>query len=98
MLKLRFEQLLGKPFPGEDQLGAAERLDYERKAIDRCWARIHEAAKAVNPECVIWLSCNQVHDPAIANSRLLREVDWIMDEYRSIAALARFFHGWPLDR
>jgi len=82
-----FEHLLGRPFPGEDQLGAAERLDYERKAIDRCWARIHQAAKAVNPECVIWLSCNQVHDPAIANSRLLREVDWIMDESGTPAAM-----------
>jgi hypothetical protein len=85
--KRLFEQLLGKPFPGEEQLGAGDRLAYERKAIDRCWARIHGAAKGVNPECVIWLSCNQVHDPAIASSTMLREVDWVMDESGTPAAM-----------
>ena len=85
--KRLFEQLSGKPFPGEERLSPGERLAYERKAIDRCWARIHDAAKGVNPDCVIWLSCNQVHDPSIADSRLLREADWVMDESGTPAAM-----------
>lgn len=78
--KKLFEQLTGQPFPGEDKLTPEARLDYERKAIDRCWDRIRTTAKRVNPKCVIWLSCNNVADPTIAGSRMLREVDWMMDE------------------
>lgn len=75
-----FEQLTGRPFPGEDKLTAEAKLDYERKAIDRCWERIRSAAKRINPDCVIWLSCNTPSDPSIANSKLLKEIDWMMDE------------------
>lgn len=75
-----FEQLMGKPFPGPDQLTPEDRVAYERRAIDRCWERIRSTAKRVKPDCVVWLSCNKIHDPALAGSRLLQEVDWAMDE------------------
>ncbi len=75
-----FEQLTGRPFPGADNLAPEAKLYYERKAIDRCWARIRAAAKKAKPDCIIWLSCNKVADPTIAGSALLREVDWMMDE------------------
>ncbi len=82
-----FEQLLEKPFPGADRLAADDKLAYERKAIDRCWARIRDTARKVKPDCVIWLSCNRVADPTVAGSALLREVDWMMDESGTPAAL-----------
>lgn len=75
-----FEKLTGRPFPGEDKLTDEAKLAYEQKAIDRCWERIRSTAKRVKPDCVIWLSCNKVDSPAIAGSRMLREVDWMMDE------------------
>ena len=78
--KQLFEKLTGQAFPGEDKLTAEAKLAYERKAIDRCWERIRSAAKRVQPDCVLWLSCNKVRDPSIAGSRLLKEVDWVMDE------------------
>jgi len=78
--KRLFEKLTGQPFPGEDQLTPEAKLAYERKAIDRCWERIRSTAKRVNPQCVIWLSCNRLKDPSIAGTRLLKEVDWVMDE------------------
>jgi alpha-L-fucosidase len=78
--KKLYEQLTGQPFPGEDTLTPAAKLAYERKALDRCWERIRTTAKRVKPSCVIWLSCNAVHDPSIAGSKLLKEVDWVMDE------------------
>jgi type 1 glutamine amidotransferase len=85
--KRLFEQLLAKPYPGEEQLTSEDRLAYERKAIDRCWTRIREAAKRANPACVIWLSCNEVHNATITNSPMLREVDWVMDESGTPAAI-----------
>jgi len=87
--KKLFEQLMGQPFPGEDKLTPEEKLAYERKAIDRCWERIRSTAKRVNPKCVIWLSCYNVLDPTIAESRLLKEVDWVMDESGNPAASRR---------
>ena len=85
--KQLFEKLTGHAFPGEDKLKPDERLAYERKAIDRCWERIRSTAKRVKPDCVIWLSCNKIQDPAIAGSRLLQEVDWAMDESGSSEAM-----------
>ena len=85
--KKLYQQLMTKAFPGEEKLTAEERLAYEHKAIDRCWARIRDAAKRANPACVIWLSCNKVTDPAIARSRMLKEVDWMMDESGTPAAM-----------
>jgi alpha-L-fucosidase len=75
-----FAQLMGKSFPGMANLTAADKLKYEQLAIDRCWERIRSTAKRVKPDCVIWLSCNKIRNPSIASSRLLREVDWVMDE------------------
>ncbi len=78
--KKLFGKLTGQPFPGEDKLTPEAKLDYERKAINCCWERIHSTAKRVNPQCVIWISCNNVGHPSIAGSQMLREADWMMDE------------------
>ncbi|MEI7901907.1 MAG: alpha-L-fucosidase, partial [bacterium] len=78
--KKLFEQLTGKQFPGEDKLTQESMLDYQRKATDRCWERIRSTAKRVKPDCVIWLSCNNVRDPVLNGSKILGEIDWLMDE------------------
>ena len=67
--KQLFETLVGKPFPANGRPAAADRQVYERKAIERCWRRIHDAAKRVKPDCVIWISCNNVLDPACGHGR-----------------------------
>lgn len=75
-----FERLTGKPFPKSGAPGEQQQLAYERAAIERCWARIHRATKKANPDCIIWLSCNKLSDPTVAGSRMLREVDWALNE------------------
>jgi hypothetical protein len=90
--KRLFEELLAKPFPGEDRVSSEDRLAYERKAINRCWARIREAARRANPAWLIWLSCNDVLNAAIKDSPLLREVDWVMDESGTPAAMKSVAH------
>lgn len=71
---------MGKPFPAAGNVAAQDRLAYERKAIDRCWGRIRQTAKRVAPDCVIWLSCNDLRAPSVVDSTMLREVDWLMNE------------------
>jgi hypothetical protein len=75
-----FTQLTGKPFPSAGQPGKDDKLEYERKAIDRCWARIKATRDNTNPKCVLWLSVGNLADPTILNSPMLREVDWLMNE------------------
>jgi hypothetical protein len=62
-------------------------LAYQRRAIDRCWQRIRQAAKRANPDCILWLSCNKVREETIAGSALLEQIDWMMDEAGSPQAL-----------
>lgn len=78
--KKLYQQLMGEPFPGEDQLTRQQDLTYSRKAIDRCWKTIRKAAKQANPDCIIWLTTNKVHHPHVVNSDMYKQVDWLMGE------------------
>ena len=78
--KKLYAQLMDEPFPGEDKLTAAQMTTYGRNAIDRCWVTIRKAAKETNPDCLVWLTCCDINDPHIANSRALKETDWLLNE------------------
>ena len=78
--KKLYAQLMGEPFPGEDKLTREQDLEYSRKAIDRCWKTIRKAAKNANPDCIIWLTCNNMNHPHVVNSHMYRQADWLMAE------------------
>jgi hypothetical protein len=78
--KLRFEELMGESFPGEDSLSDEVYNEYSRKAIAACWDVIHNAAKETNPDCIIWLTCFDIAHPHIVNSKMFQEIDWLMNE------------------
>jgi hypothetical protein len=78
--KQMYQELMDEPFPGTGALTPDQELSFRRKSIDRCWRSIREAAKGTDPNCIIWLSCNQLTHPDIAGSSLLKDVDWIMNE------------------
>ena len=78
--KRLYSQLTGKPFPESGQPSPEDKLRYERRAIDRCWARIRETRDRTNLGCIIWLSANDLSNPTIADSKLLKECDWVMNE------------------
>jgi hypothetical protein len=84
-----YAQLMGAPFPGEDALTAEQEVAYGRAAIDRCWGVLRAAAKGANPNCLIWLCCNDLDHPHVRHSRMFREVDWLMNEHPNPAALAQ---------
>lgn len=74
-----YAELMGQAFGG-DAPSAADKLSYERRALDRCWTRLRETAKRAKPDCVLWLSCSNLGDPTVADSPLLRQCDWVMNE------------------
>jgi len=78
--KKLYQQLTGETFPGEDKLTKEQEIAYGRMAIDRCWGAIHKAAKTANPNCIIWLSIYMPTHPHVVNSRMFKEVDWLMNE------------------
>ncbi len=78
--KALYQQLMGEPFPGEEQLSTEQDTAYSRKAIARCWQAIKQAAKSADPDCIIWLTVNNMHHPHVINSTMYQEVDWLMNE------------------
>ena len=77
--KKLFTRLTGAAFPAAGP-SREDKLAYERRAIERCWARIRQARDGANPRCAIWLSCSRLNDPTVVDSSLLRECDWVMNE------------------
>jgi uncharacterized lipoprotein YddW (UPF0748 family) len=78
--KMLYTQLMGEAFPGEDKLSKEQDLAYSRKAIDRCWKAIRKAAKDASPDCIIWLTSNNINHPHVINSDMYKEADWLMNE------------------
>jgi len=75
-----FAQLMGRPFPGEEELTGEDDAAYSRRAIERCWQTIRRAAKETEPGCLIWLSCHSPTHPHVVDSLMFREADWLMNE------------------
>jgi hypothetical protein len=59
----------------------ARTLEFNKRALARCWDRIHAAAKKAKPDCIIWLTCFDLQHPQLEGSQMLREVDWLMNEH-----------------
>lgn len=78
--KALYSQLMGEQFPGEDTLTNKQETAYGRKAIDRCWKTIRSAAKKANPDCIVWLTVNNMMHPHVVHSDMYKEADWLMNE------------------
>jgi len=76
----RYQELMNKPFPGEDELTEEDYTAYSRLAIESCWKTIHKAAKETDPNTIIWLTSFDITHPHIINSKMFQEVDWLMNE------------------
>jgi hypothetical protein len=85
--KKRFEELMGVEFPGETKLSEEDYTLYSRKAIEACWEVIHRAAKETNPESILWLTAFDITHPHYVNSKMFRQVDWLMNEEGDIGKI-----------
>jgi len=82
-----YPELFGAPFPGEAAMDAAKIDEFNRRAVARCWDCIRDAAKKAKPDCIIWLSAYDLQHPQYAGSKMLKEVDWVMNEHTDPAKL-----------
>jgi len=85
--KRMYAELFGKPWPGDEAMDEDSIQEFNRRALDRCWNCIRSAAKSAKPDCIIWLSCYDLQHPQVAGSKMLREVDWLMNEHPDPAKL-----------
>lgn len=75
-----YVELFGEPFPGKENVDAARTLEFQRRALDRCWQAIKKTRDEARSEAIIWLSCYDLSHPQVVDSGMLREVDWVMNE------------------
>jgi hypothetical protein len=78
--KERYQELMGKPFPGVSDLSEEDYNLYSRQAIEACWNVIYRAAKETNPDCILWLTSFDITHPHIVDSKMFKEIDWLMNE------------------
>lgn len=106
--KEMWRELLGEPFPQSLPSPEAE-LEFKRRQVDRAWGQVKAAVNGVRP-AIIWTNhpFERADDPLWNGSRLLREVDWILNESPDLeflnwlekqigpqTKLIQNFCGWP---
>ncbi len=79
--KEMYRQLMGEPFPTAGAPSAEAALEFDRRAIDRAWRHIRWAVRATRP-ALIWTNHPFVEQERAlwTNHRLLKEVDWVLNE------------------
>ena len=82
-----YSELMGKPFPGEEELSEEDYNQYSRLAIEDCWNTIYAAAKESNPDITIWLTAFDITHPHYLNSKMFQQIDWLMNEEGDIAKI-----------
>jgi len=86
--QVMYQELMNRSFPGKEKITPEIELDFRRKAIERTWKRIRGITKSTKPDCIIWLTAYDVNSMEYAGLKLLKEVDWLMNEAGDIARTA----------
>lgn len=81
-----YQELFGEPFPGADKISSDKEQQFRTRSIARCWSRIYQTVKRTNPGCLIWITCNNITSPDVANSVMFKQTDWLMNEAGDIAS------------
>jgi len=84
--QIMYKELMGKDFPGVGKTTAEEEQTFRCRSIDRIWSKIYQTVKQTDPNCLIWVTCNNVLSPDVAYSKMFREADWLMNEAGDIEA------------
>lgn len=86
--QVMYNELMGRPFPGKENITPQMEQDFRRKAINRCWERIYKTAKKVKPDCIVWITCCQLTSKDIEGSPMLQQADWILNEAGDVETTA----------
>lgn len=87
--KHMWQQLMGEAFPANGVPTDAEILEFDRRSIDRAWVRIKQAVDSTR-KTIIWTNhpFRMANDPLWNGQRVLKEVDWVLNEAPNLEFLA----------
>jgi hypothetical protein len=88
--KTLFRELMGGPMPAGLPLDSAEAVEFDRRLLERAWVRIRETVESTR-KVIVWTNhpFTVANDPLWNGHRLLREVDWVLNEDPKVELL-----GW----
>ena len=84
-----YRSLMGEALPTDKPIPDDVMLEYDRRAIDRAWGRIRDTVDRVSPSTLIWTNHPlSAKDKTLwENTRVLQEVDWILNESEDTSLL-----------
>lgn len=82
--KMYFE-LTGKKFPGKESITPSEEAEFRRLSIARLWKSVYKTIKETDPNCLIWITNENISSPDVANSEMFAQTDWLMNEHGDAA-------------
>ncbi len=87
--KMMWQELMGEPFPACGAPSPEAEIEFKRRQVDRAWVRVKQTVEETRPSALIWTNqpFKQVNDPLWNGSRLLKEVDWLLNESPKIEFL-----------
>lgn len=79
--KQMWKELLGEDFPVCGQPSVEAEIEFKRRQVERAWIRVKQAVSDIR-SAIIWTNhpFTQSNDPLWNDHRLLKEVDWILNE------------------
>lgn len=80
--KKMWAELMGEPFPAGDEPSPEAEIEFKRRQVERAWVRVKQTVEETRPSAVIWTNqpFSKVDDPLWNGHRLLKEVDWLLNE------------------
>ena len=86
--KSEFRELMGRPMANQLPINAPEAVEFDRRLLERAWIRIRETVESTR-SAIIWTNhpFAEADDPLWNGHRLLREVDWVLNEDPKIELL-----------
>lgn len=89
-----YAELMGEKFPQSIPSVSATK-EFQIRSIQRAWTRIRETAKSIDPNTLIWLSCNDMASYQVTETGVGAQSDWLMNEHPTFQSIeaARALRG-----
>ncbi|MCX6972179.1 MAG: hypothetical protein NTV93_18790 [Verrucomicrobia bacterium] len=80
--KEMWPELMNEPFPACSSPSPEAEIEFKRRQVERAWVRVKQTVEETRPSALTWTNqpFTKVDDPLWNGHRLLKEVDWLLNE------------------
>lgn len=75
-----FAELMNKDFPADGKPSKEDEAKFRRLSIERLWAAVYKTIKQTKPNCLIWITNENITNPDVSYSKMFSQTDWLMNE------------------